>query len=102
MITGRNPRQCIALFHNISIGAARTALTGLGADISDVNLFTMTALIDQTGSTAAATAQFSAHYDPVARSLQQSYVDTILTAYNLTGNASPGLSVRAQQADQQS
>jgi len=68
-------------------GAAKTALTGLGADISDVNLFTMTALIDQTGSTAAATSQFSAHYNTVTRSLEQAYVDTILTAYNITGNA---------------
>jgi TonB-dependent receptor len=72
-------------------GAAKTALTGLGADISDVNLFTMTALIDQTGSTAAATSQFNAHYNTVTRSLDQAYVDTILTAYNITGNSSDPL-----------
>ncbi|MEN2789921.1 TonB-dependent receptor [Sphingomonas oligophenolica] len=69
-------------------GAAKAALTGLGADLSDVNLFTMTALIDQTGSTAAATSQFSAHYNTATRSLEQSYVDTILTAYNISGNSS--------------
>jgi len=69
-------------------GAAKTALTGLGADLSDVNLFTMTALIDQTGSTAAATSQFNAHYNTVTRSLDQAYIDTILTAYNVSGNSS--------------
>jgi len=66
-------------------------LTGIGADISDVNLFTMTALIDQTGSTAAATSQFNAHYNTVTRSLDQAYVDTILTAYNVTGNSADPL-----------
>lgn len=72
-------------------GSAKTALTGLGADISDVNLFTMTALIDQLGSVAAATAQFSAHYIPASHTVDQPFVDTILTAYNITGNASDPL-----------
>ncbi|MBL7471028.1 TonB-dependent receptor, partial [Escherichia coli] len=35
-------------------GAARTALGGLGADTSDGNLFVMSALIQATGSVAAA------------------------------------------------
>ena len=40
-------------------GAARTALEGIGQDITDVNLFTMTALIIQNGgNVAAATAQY--------------------------------------------
>jgi len=71
-------------------GAAKTALTGLGADISDVNLFTMTALIDQTGSVAAATAQFNAHYTP-GTGLDQTYVDAILAAYDVTANSSDPL-----------
>jgi TonB-dependent receptor len=69
-------------------GAAKNVLTGLGADLSDVNLFTLTALIDQTGSVAAATSQFNAHYNTVTRSLDQAYIDTILTAYNVSGNSS--------------
>jgi len=68
-------------------GSAKTVLQGLGADISDVNLFTLTALIDQTGSVAAATSQFNAHYNTGTRSLDQAFVDTVLTAYNITGNS---------------
>jgi TonB-dependent receptor len=71
-------------------GSARTALQGIGADISDVNLFTMTALIDQTGSVAAATAQFNAHYTP-GTGLDQTYVDAVLAAYDVTANSSDPL-----------
>lgn len=67
-------------------GAALTALQGLGADLSDVNLFTMTALIDVTGSVAAATAQFNANY--VSGNLTQAFVDSILGQYNVTANSS--------------
>jgi TonB-dependent receptor len=66
-------------------GAARTALIGLGADISDVNLFTMTALIDQTGSVAAATAQFNANYSN--GNLTQAFIDQVLAAYNVSPDA---------------
>ncbi|WP_319951556.1 TonB-dependent receptor [Sphingomonas caeni] len=71
-------------------GAAKTALTGLGADISDVNLFTMTALIVQTGSVAAATAQFNAHYTP-GTGLDQTFVDATLAAVDITADASDPL-----------
>ena len=70
-------------------GAARTALQGLGADLSDVNLFTMTALIDQLGSVAGATAQFNANY--VGGNLTQAFIDQVLTARNVTANASDPL-----------
>jgi len=60
-------------------GAAQTAINGLGAVLSDVSLFTMTALIDQTGSVAAATAQFASHLNPNGQ-LDQAFVDTILAA----------------------
>ena len=50
--------------------------------MSDVNLFTMTALIDQRGSVAAATAEFSANL--VGGNLTQTFIDQILTAYNVT------------------
>jgi TonB-dependent receptor len=71
-------------------GAARTALTGLGADISDVNLFTMTALIQQTGSVAAATATFNANYTPGV-GLNQAFVDATLAAVDIQANASDPL-----------
>jgi len=63
-------------------GSARTALQGLGADLSDVNLFTMTALIDQTGSVAAATALFNANYSN--GNLSQAFVDQVLQARNVS------------------
>jgi len=68
-------------------GAAKTALQGLGADISDVNLFVMTSLIDQTGSTAAATSQFSAHYNPATHSLDDQYVKDINNGFDVLANA---------------
>jgi TonB-dependent receptor len=70
-------------------GAAVAALQGLGADLSDVNLFTMTALIDQTGSVAAATAQFNANY--VNGNLTQAFIDQVLAARNVSPNANDPL-----------
>jgi TonB-dependent receptor len=70
-------------------GAARTALTGIGADITDVNLFTMTALIIQTGSVAAATAQFNANY--AGGALNQGFVDSVLAAVDISGDANDPL-----------
>jgi TonB-dependent receptor len=70
-------------------GSAVTALQGLGADLSDVNLFTMTALIDQTGSVATATAQFNANY--VNGNLTQAFIDSTLQARNITANGSDPL-----------
>ena len=71
-------------------GEAKTALTGLGAGITDVNLFTMTALIDKyNGNVANATTEFSQHY--TAGALDQDYVNQILTAYDVTADASDPL-----------
>jgi len=71
-------------------GAARTALQGLGADITDVNLFTMTALIIQNGgSVAAATAQFNANY--AGGALNQGFVDSVLAAVDIRGDANDPL-----------
>jgi TonB-dependent receptor len=67
-------------------GAARTALQSIGADISDVNLFTMTALIDNRPSVEAATAEYQANRTANG-ALQQSFVDDIIREYNITGNA---------------
>jgi TonB-dependent receptor len=72
-------------------GDARTALTGLGADISDVNLFVMTALIQSTGSVATATTQFSANYNAATRSLNDAYVQSINNSLDVAANPSDPL-----------
>lgn len=72
-------------------GTARTVLQGLGADISDVNLFTYTALLQQLGSVAAATAQFNANYNTATRALNQQFVDTTLAAVDIIANANDPL-----------
>ena len=69
-------------------GQAVTFLQGIGADLSDVNLFTMTALIDAVGL-AAATTQFNANY--AGGNLSQGFVDTVLGQYNVTANGSDPL-----------
>ncbi|MDG2522592.1 TonB-dependent receptor [Caulobacter segnis] len=63
-------------------GTARDILTSLGADQTDVNLFTMTALIQTTGSADAARAQFVANRT-AGGDLNQAFVDQILAAVDL-------------------
>lgn len=70
--------------------AAKNALSGIGASQTDVNLFTMTALIQQTGSVAAATAQYQAHRI-AGGDLDQTYADQILAAIDITPNSSDPL-----------
>ncbi|MDG2535158.1 TonB-dependent receptor [Sphingomonas sp. HITSZ_GF] len=72
-------------------GSARAAITGLGADTSDANLFVMSALIQATGSVAAATATFAANYNPVTRQLNDAFVQQINNTYDLQGIASDPL-----------
>ena len=72
-------------------GNAKTALQGLGYDVSDVNLFVMSALIQQTGSVAAATAQFNAHYNPATHALDDAYVQQINNTLDVSANASDPL-----------
>ncbi len=67
-------------------GDARASLTAIGANQTDVNLFTMTALIQQTGSVAAATAAFQANRGP-SGDLNQAYADQILAALDIEPNA---------------
>ena len=68
-------------------GVAKQQLTGIGADLTDVNLFTLTALIQQNnGNSAAALAQFQSHYNAGTRSLDQAFVNSELAAVDLTGN----------------
>ncbi len=71
-------------------GTARELLTGLGADQTDVNLFTMTALLQTTGSADAARAQFQANRAP-GGDLNQAFVDQILSSVDIEANAADPL-----------
>ncbi|MFA6124231.1 TonB-dependent receptor [Sphingomonas sp.] len=71
-------------------GTARAALSALGADISDVNLFTYSALLQRDGAAAAAT-QFNAHYSSVTKTVDQAFVNQILSAVDINGSASDPL-----------
>lgn len=71
-------------------GQAKDALTAIGANQTDVNLFTMTALIQTTGSVSAATTQFQANRI-AGGDLNQSFVDQILAAVDITANSSDPL-----------
>jgi len=72
-------------------GAARQLLTDIGADQTDVNLFTATALIIQNGgSVPAATAQFQANRI-AGGDLNQAFVDQILASIDIEANATDPL-----------
>lgn len=71
-------------------GDAKASLAAIGADQTDVNLFTMTSLINTTGSVAAATAQYQANRGP-SGDLNQAFVDAILAATDVSPNASDPL-----------
>lgn len=70
-------------------GDALAELAVLGADPSDVNMFTMTALIDQLGSVAAASAVFQANF--AGGSLNQAFIDATFGAYDIVPNANDPL-----------
>lgn len=77
-------------------GLARQMLTDVGADQTDVNLFTATALIIQNGGdVAAAQAQFQANRTPLPGGglgdLNQGFVDQILSSVDIEANASDPL-----------
>ena len=76
-------------------GDARTILTMVGADQTDVNLFTATALIVRTGSVALATAQFQANRvvnpNGTLGALDQAFVDQILSQTDIEANATDPL-----------
>lgn len=75
-------------------GAAYNYLANNGYDLSDVNLFTLTALIDQVGL-ATAVQQFQANLvtDPQTgrAALSQAYIDQILAAYDVSAEGSDPL-----------
>lgn len=71
-------------------GTAKTALNTIGAGLNDVDLFTMSALIQKySGNVANATTEFQANYTNGA--LDQAYVNKILSAYDITGNGTDPL-----------
>jgi TonB-dependent receptor len=73
-------------------GTAKTQLQALGADISDVNLFTYTALLIQNGgSTSAANSTFLANYNATARQLNQAFVDATLGAVDIIADSNDPL-----------
>lgn len=69
-------------------GMALAELGVLGADPTDINLFTMTALIDQFGL-ATASSMFSANYS--GGSLDQGFVNSVYIAYDVVPDASDPL-----------
>jgi TonB-dependent receptor len=71
-------------------GDAKSALITIGAGQSDVNLFTMTSLINTTGSVAAATAVFQANRGTNG-DLNQAFVDQVLAATDVAPNATDPL-----------
>jgi len=72
-------------------GTASALLQAIGAGPTDVNLFTMTALLQQNnGSASAASAQFQANRGP-SGDLNQAFVDQILAAVDITANSSDPL-----------
>ncbi len=67
-------------------GAAADEIEALGAVLSDVSLFTLTALIDaNNGDLAAASAQFQANLGANGQ-LDQAFVDTILAQFDVIAN----------------
>jgi TonB-dependent receptor len=70
-------------------GVAKQTLQNIGVGTDDVNLFTMTALIQQTGSVAAATALFQQNL--VNGVLSQVFVDQVLSANDIVADASDPL-----------
>ncbi|BBF79441.1 TonB-dependent receptor [Asticcacaulis excentricus] len=71
-------------------GTAKTALSELGQSPTDVNLFTMTALvIKNNGNTTAAKNEYTAN--STNGNLNQAFVDQILAAYDITANSTDPL-----------
>ncbi|OYW85789.1 MAG: TonB-dependent receptor, partial [Hyphomonas sp. 32-62-5] len=71
-------------------GTAATALAAIGQGTTDVNLFTMTALlIKNNGSASAASAEYQANM--TGGNLNQAFVDQILAQYDITADANDPL-----------
>lgn len=73
-------------------GDALDVIDALAVDRSEANLFTLVALIDaNNGSVPLAQAEFASNLDPATNTLPQSYVDSILALYDISGDANDPL-----------
>jgi TonB-dependent receptor len=73
-------------------GTAKAQLQAIKADVTNVNLYTYTQLLEVNGgSTAAATTAFLAAYNPITRSLPQSFVDEVLGLGDIIADANDPL-----------
>jgi TonB-dependent receptor len=73
-------------------GTAVTQLNALSVPISDVSLFTYSALLVQNGgNTAAATSTFLANYNATTQQLSQAFVDQVLKNVDVTAGANDPL-----------
>jgi TonB-dependent receptor len=72
-------------------GTAAAALASISQSTTDVNLFTMTALlIKNAGNVTAAKTEYQSHQD-VNGNLTQAFVDSTLAAYDITADANDPL-----------
>ncbi len=73
-------------------GTAKAQLQAIKADVTNVNLYTYTQLLEVNGgNAAAATTAFLAAYDPTTRSLPQSFVDKVLGLGDIIADANDPL-----------
>lgn len=72
-------------------GTALERLNALGVPVSDVSLFTMTALLQETGNIDTAATQFLANYNPATQQLNQAFVDTVLARTDIIADANDPL-----------
>jgi TonB-dependent receptor len=72
--------------------AGRNIITGLGGDISNVNLFTSAAVLQKYGGNVGqATAELASHYVPATRTFDSTYVSNTLAALNVNPTAADPL-----------
>ncbi|WP_342768296.1 TonB-dependent receptor [Sphingomonas gilva] len=69
-------------------GTALEELNRIGAVLSDVSLFTMTALlVENDGDLAAASAEYRANIDPATGQIDQDFVDEVLARTDIIADA---------------
>ena len=74
-------------------GTAKEQLQSVfGAGITDVNLFTYTAILTKNnGNVAATNAELTPHFNTTSHTFDQDYVDSTLAAYDVTADSSDPL-----------
>jgi TonB-dependent receptor len=74
-------------------GTARAELDRLGVAVTDVSLFTMTALLVETGNIATASTQFVANLNTTTGQIDQAFADTVLGRTDVIANSADPLFV---------